>query len=232
MRRFIVFAGPKGSGKSTLIRQVLGLSVVPDEPDYYRVYELRGNVVVAELSGRKEAQSVLSYILSRWNIEHAILVLDASRPRTIDEYDSFSEPLRLSKMKCVVLNKVDACSRDLIKCVEKVANTLNATFFATSCLTGEGIDALSSWLGARVERPSETYVGRIVPSLKQPYTYNIKRDSDRLGLTDMDLKILRLVDGKKDVDEISRALGLLPFSVMIRLRRIEARGLVSLKIVV
>lgn len=53
-----------------------------------------------------------------------------------------------------------------------------------------------------------------------------------MSLTEVNLKIPKLVDRKKDMSEASRALGLPPFNAIIRLRRIKALELVSLRITV
>ncbi len=230
-RKFLVFTGPKGSGKTTLIRTLLGIEAKTDEPSYYHSYSIGDDVYVVEIAGKPEALRLVQTVASRWEIDTALLVLDASSTISPREAFEYVRPVRHARRFAVILNKAETVSPQTRKTAEVMAHELKAATFTVSCKTGEGLPELSSWLreSIPVEAPKRAG-GVIVPALLRPLE-EIARDAS-LGLTDDELKILSLVDGQRDVKEISRLLAQPPFLVLVKLRKLKAKGLVDLKLVI
>ena len=64
-REFIVFVGPKGSGKSSLMKALVpNLNVNFEEARYYRDYKVDDNLYFREVGGKMDAIDIVRLTLS------------------------------------------------------------------------------------------------------------------------------------------------------------------------
>jgi GTP-binding protein Era len=151
---FVTFVGRPNVGKSTLLNRILGtkVSIVSDKPQTTRT-QVRGvlnrpdaQVVFVDTPGIHKPRTTLGERLNATavgtigDVDVVCLVLDATAP--VGRGDEFVAG-RVPKDALVVLNKVDAASRDQVMQQLARAGELDLSeYFPVSARTGEGVDAL------------------------------------------------------------------------------------------
>jgi GTPase len=151
---FVSFVGRPNVGKSTLLNQILGtkVSIVSDKPQTTRT-QVRGvlnrpdaQVVFVDTPGIHKPRTTLGERLNATavdtigDVDVVCLVLDATAP--VGRGDGFVAS-RVPASALVVLNKVDAASRDQV--VEQLARAAEfdlSEYFPVSARTGDGVPAL------------------------------------------------------------------------------------------
>jgi GTPase len=151
---FVTFVGRPNVGKSTLLNRILGtkVSIVSDKPQTTRT-QVRGvlnrpgaQVVFVDTPGIHKPRTTLGERLNAsasdaiGGVDIVCLVIDATAP--IGRGDDFVAA-RVPKDALLVLNKVDAASRDQILAQLARAGEWDlAEYFPVSARTGDGVDAL------------------------------------------------------------------------------------------
>lgn len=216
--KLVVFTGPKGSGKSSLIKALFPeLSVRFDEPAYYRDYLASGGLAVREVASRAEALELVLTALARWRISVGVLVVDASKPIEGAVDPRFLMIIDRAERRCVVASKVDA-SETYVSEVRKLAQERGLELFAASPKTGAGIEDLKSWIitGQRREVPEAALAqARVAPPpllvdlipVPVRVTHMYQKAPDRSMLTDEEREVLELCDGVRGIWEIAAMTG-------------------------
>lgn len=247
MERYIliIFVGPKGAGKSSLIKSLYpDLDVAFEEPAYYRDYKVGERMYIREVAGRREAVEFLQPMKRLWRPEAGIIVIDGSKPDLPTVGRKLLSLVSGSRRMALVLNKRDMAPEETLRRAEKEARTIGAAFFSTSCVTGSGVNELKSWIESPMvsaglpRAPRRRIVPIPGPSLpergaKALTEFELRQVLRDEGLDDLDRRILALVDGSRTVSEISNMAGLSRYETMLRLKRLAVKGYIKeLKILV
>lgn len=210
--KLIVFTGPKGAGKSSLIKSLFPeLDVRFEEPSYYRDYMLTGGLAVREVAGRRDAIEVIMAAIAKWNINVGLLVVDSSRPLEGVAEPRFLAVIERAEKKALVANKVDEQGSQVAE-LEKFALEKGLEFFGVSTKTGLGIEELKKWIitGEKIVKTMPKPVPPPVP--KPPLPIDLvpvvaKKTPDKSRLTQEELEVLELCDGKRSISEIAMKTG-------------------------
>lgn len=214
--RVVVVTGPKGSGKSTLIKVLYPeLPVRFTEPYIYRVYEVQKGLKVVEVQDKEEALRVL-LAAPPWRISVGIMLVEAAQQ--VRANPLMVNLIATAQAKALVLSKADKASSESVLEARREAERLRLEFFSVSSVTGQGVEELRRWVetGERPEaappQPAAAPTARPppvqplilvdvvpVPSGKEP----------RAGeLSEEEIRFLRLCDGKKPLSEVASTLGI------------------------
>ena len=237
-REFIVFVGPKGSGKSSLMKALVpNLNVKFEEARYYRDYKVDDNLYFREVGGKMDAIDIVRLTFPRWNVKALVVVADSSRPDTVSEAYGIVTALGITGNIAFVLNKADLGAEEARQLAVEVSSRLRATLFEVSCKDGAGIGKLRSWLGLEEiavisERAAEARGGRIVPIPlpdipREEGELRKYLDEKKIKVDDTDITLLLLVDGEHTVDEIAETMSLKKFDTLVRLKRLASLGLIK-----
>ncbi|ABL78599.1 GTPase domain-containing protein [Thermofilum pendens] len=209
--KLVVFAGAKGSGKSSLIKALFPeLDVRFDEPSYYRDYPLSGGVVVREVAGRHESLDVVSTIAGRWRISVGVLVADASQP-----FQRALEPKALvvvenAERKCLVAAKADSPYGDTVARLKGFAGERGFEFFAASVKDPGSIEELRLWVleGRRPEVRKPEQPRAVAPPVPVDLVpVPAPKAPGKGALSEEELAVFELCDGKRGLAEIARITG-------------------------
>lgn len=166
---FVTLVGRPNAGKSTLLNRICGtkVAIVSDKPQTTRT-EVRGifnrpdaQVVFVDTPGIHKPVSALGERLNATavgsirDVDVACLVVDATAP--FGRGDRFVAD-KLPADAFVVINKIDLASRDDVMAQLATAGELDmAEYFPVSARTGEGVDALTDALVARLPEGPRYY---------------------------------------------------------------------------
>ncbi|GEM_PF-1331840 len=236
-RELIVFAGDKGVGKTTLIKALFPkVEVDYSEPSFFRDYEVGGGVYAREVRGDPSVIEVLTHSVKAWRIRTALLVFDLSNRSSVFNLGRWHSLIPTGVKTVLVGNKADLAERNISdEEVDTISRRIGARYFIVSAKTGKGVDELARELAIPVEKEAvRKVVGKEVGKKAQPPAPRVIR-KDYLpiphdfkpsldGLSDIEIKILELVDGSRKASEIAEILNLDAHSLLIFLKRLHAKG--------
>jgi len=235
-REITPFLGLKGSGKSSLISALFpDLEVNFEEPEYYRDYMVGEWHYIREVSGKDETIRLLLPATSKWRVERAVMVFDLSRK------ESFSWAMRTMPLLgwrfLLVGNKSDLPERMIsLSEASSLAEREGAKLFIVSALTGDGVEELKRALMGEIplEEVSVPPTPVPAPALRRDYLpIPLDHSPSTDGLSEIEIKLLGLIDGKKTAFELSQELGTEIRTIQIYLKRLQAKGKIKdLKLVV
>lgn len=230
MSKVLLVAGPKGSGKSTLIKALFPeLPVRFTEPPIYRVYEAGQGVKVVEVPGRADVVRLL-LAAPPWKVSVGLLLADGSQqPRADPEL----LPLVLAApQKALVLTKLDLASPEAIERARAEAQKVDLDFFTVSATTGQGVPELLQWImtGARPkppETPQPKVEERRAPVLLVDVVPVPSPRPPRAALSPEEEVVLKACDGRKSIAEIAMELGTSPAAVKGVVDKLFSKGFIK-----
>lgn len=230
MSKVLLVAGPKGSGKSTLIKALFPeLPVRFTEPPIYRVYEAGQGVKVVEVPGRADVVRLL-LAAPPWKVSVGLLLADGSQqPRADPEL----LPLVLAApQKALVLTKLDLASPEAIERARAEAQKVDLDFFTVSATTGQGVPELLQWImtGARPkppETPQPKVEERRAPVLLADVVPVPSPRPPRAALSPEEEVVLKACDGRKSITEIAMELGTSPAAVKGVVDKLFSKGFIK-----
>ena len=230
MSKVLLVAGPKGSGKSTLIKALFPeLPVRFTEPPIYRVYEAGQGVKVVEVPGRADVARLL-LAAPPWKVSVGLLLADGSQqPRADPEL----LPLVLAApQRALVLTKFDLASPETIERARAEAQKVDLSFFAVSATTGQGVPELLQWImtGARPkppEAPQPKVEERRAPVLLADVVPVPSPRPPRAALSPEEEVVLKACDGRKSIAEIAMELGTSPAAVKGVVDKLFSKGFIK-----
>jgi energy-coupling factor transporter ATP-binding protein EcfA2 len=228
--KVLLVAGPKGSGKSTLIKALFPeLPVRFTEPPIYRVYEASQGVKVVEVPGRADVARLL-LAAPPWKVSVGLLLADGSQqPRADPEL----LPLVLAApQKALVLTKLDLASPEAIERARAEAQKVDLDFFTVSATTGQGVPELLQWImtGARPkppEAPQPKVEERRAPVLLVDVVPVPSPRPPRAALSPEEEVVLKACDGRKSIAEIAMELGTSPAAVKGVVDKLFSKGFIK-----
>jgi energy-coupling factor transporter ATP-binding protein EcfA2 len=228
--KVLLVAGPKGSGKSTLIKALFPeLPVRFTEPPIYRVYEASQGVKVVEVPGRADVVRLL-LAAPPWKVSVGLLLADGSQqPRADPEL----LPLVLAApQKALVLTKLDLASPEAIERARAEAQKVDLDFFTVSATTGQGVPELLQWImtGARPkppETPQPKVEERRAPVLLVDVVPVPSPRPPRAALSPEEEVVLKACDGRKSIAEIAMELGTSPAAVKGVVDKLFSKGFIK-----
>uniref|UniRef100_A0A7C4BA53 Uncharacterized protein n=1 Tax=Thermofilum pendens TaxID=2269 RepID=A0A7C4BA53_THEPE len=227
MSKVLVVAGPKGSGKSTLIKALFPeLPVRFTEPPIYRVYEAGQGVRVVEVPGRADTVRLL-LAAPPWKISVGLLLVDSSQQ---PKADPGLLPLVLAApQKALVLTKLDLASPESIELARAEAQRLDLDFFAVSATTGQGVPQLLEWIttGAKPKLPPLREERRAPAPPVDVVPVPSPRPPARATLSPEEEAVLKACDGRKSITEIARELGASPAAVKSVVDKLFSKGFIK-----
>jgi len=235
-REITPFLGLKGSGKSSLISALFpDLEVNFEEPEYYRDYMVGEWHYIREVSGKEETIRLLLPATSKWRVERAVMVFDLSRKESFS-WAIGTMPL-LGWRFLLVGNKSDLPERMIsLSEASSLAEREGAKLFIVSALTGDGVEELKRALMGEIplEEVSVPPTPVPAPALRRDYLpIPLDHSPSTDGLSEIEIKLLGLIDGKKTAFELSQELGTEIRTIQIYLKRLQAKGKIKdLKLVV
>ncbi|MEM4411372.1 MAG: hypothetical protein QXO66_00825 [Thermofilum sp.] len=215
-QKVIVVAGPKGAGKSTLIKALFPeLPVRFAEPFLYRVYETSKGCRIVEVQAKDEALRVL-LAAPPWRISVGIALVDATQQVAVNPLvvSLFAE----APAKALVLNKADQAPPERVREAQREAERLGMEFFALSAASGQGVEELRAWIQTG-ERPRAAPPAPAPaplappPSRTAPFPVDLVpvpsgKEPRKGELSEEELRFLRACDGERSLSELASALGL------------------------
>lgn len=230
MSKVLLVAGPKGSGKSTLIKALFPeLPVRFTEPPIYRVYEAGQGVKVVEVPGRADVVRLL-LAAPPWKVSVGLLLADGSQqPRADPEL----LPLVLAApQKALVLTKLDLASPEAIERARAEAQKVDLDFFTVSATTGQGVPELLQWImtGARPkppETPQPKVEERRAPVLLADVVPVPSPRPPRAALSPEEEMVLKACNGRKSITEIAMELGTSPAAVKGVVDKLFSKGFIK-----
>lgn len=222
-RKVILIAGPKGSGKSTLIKALFPeLPVRFTEPFLYRVCKISEDFCVVEVQAKDEALRVL-LAAPPWRISVGIMLVDAAQWAPVNQL--MLKLVALAPARALVLNKADQATSDMVREVQREAERLGMEFFLVSAVTGQGLEELRKWIETgerpRAELPAPTTPPPLPatapafppPPQRAPVPVDVipvpgRREPKEGELSEEELVFLRMCDGRRSLSEIASLLGL------------------------
>jgi DNA-binding CsgD family transcriptional regulator len=226
-REITPFLGLKGSGKSSLIAALFpDLEVNFKEPEYYRDYMISEWHYIREVSGKEETVRLLLPATSKWRVEKAVVVFDLSRRESLSW--AMGTMSLLEWRFLLVGNKSDLPEREIsLSEASSLAERRGARLFIVSALTGDGVEGLKRALIGEIP-PEEVRVPPTpvpAPALRRDYLpIPLEHSPSTDGLSDVELRLLELIDGKRTALELSKELGVELRVVQIYLKRLHAKG--------
>jgi energy-coupling factor transporter ATP-binding protein EcfA2 len=228
--KVLLVAGPKGSGKSTLIKALFPeLPVRFTEPPIYRVYEAGQGVKVVEVPGRADVVRLL-LAAPPWKVSVGLLLADGSQqPRADPEL----LPLVLAApQKALVLTKLDLASPEAIERARAEAQKVDLDFFTVSATTGQGVPELLQWImtGARPkppETPQPKVEERRAPVLLADVVPVPSPRPPRAALSPEEEMVLKACNGRKSITEIAMELGTSPAAVKGVVDKLFSKGFIK-----
>jgi len=238
--KVLLVAGPKGSGKSTLIKALFPeLPVRFTEPAIYRVYEAGQGVKVVEVPGRADVVRLL-LAAPPWKVSVGLLLADGSQqPRADPEL----LPLVLAApQRALVLTKLDLASPEAIERARAEAQKVDLDFFTVSATTGQGVPELLQWImtGARpkpLEAPQPEAEERkaLQPKVEERRAPVLLADvvpvpsprPPRAALSPEEEVVLKACDGRKSIAEIAMELGTSPAAVKGVVDKLFSKGFIK-----
>jgi hypothetical protein len=149
--------------------------------------------------------------IAKWNINVGLLVVDSSRPLEGVAEPRFLAVIERAEKKALVANKVDEQGSQVAE-LGKFALEKGLEFFGVSTKTGVGIEELKKWIttGEKIVKTMPTPVPPPVP--KPPLPIDLvpvvaKKTPDKSRLTQEELEVLELCDGKRSISEIAMKTG-------------------------
>jgi len=248
-REIVPFFGMKGSGKSSLIAALFpGLQVDYKEPEYYKDYMVENRLYIREMSGKDETIRILLPAMSKWRVGRAIAVFDFSKKESLFWIDRIMPLVNWNFL--LIGNKSDISEKEVsLEEASSLAESRGTKLFIVSTLTGEGIEELKRELlgEAPVESvtpfeevtapkedstPQQITVPTLVPRKDYlPIPFKIPPDTE--GLSEIEIQLFELIDGKRTAFELAEELGLDLRTVQIYLKKFHAEGRIKdLKLVV
>jgi len=235
-REIIVFMGAKDVGKTTLINALFpSIAVDFKEPRFFRDYKLEEARYVREVCGSEDVLEILAYSISTWSIFAVMLVFDVTRKSTLYSLEKWHMLVPGGVKVFLVGNKIDLPDREVLEDdIAELADKLGVKYYLVSAATGEGIDALKrDLLGEKVPVVEKTVKEEVAKEIAPVKASTMKKEylpiplettPSRAGLTELEIKILDLIDGRRSASDIARELGLTVHSVMVFLKRLHAKG--------
>ncbi len=142
-REKALLIGDPGVGKTTLARRLARLEDLnPDMTRGVEFYVVRG-YLIWDLSGQEKFFRPLEELALRGDYL-ALIVVDSSRPSTLQNVKKRWAPKVESAAKALVVNKIDLAPPPPE--AEEVAREIGACYFTCSAKTGEGVEPILDWL--------------------------------------------------------------------------------------
>ncbi|RLE66775.1 MAG: hypothetical protein DRJ38_00900 [Thermoprotei archaeon] len=232
-RKFIIFVGDKGVGKSSLIETLFpGVKVDYSEPRFFRDYKIREDLYVREIRGDPSIVDVLVHGIKMWKIEKALLIFDLSNPDTISNMNKWYSLIPFGVKILLIGNKSDLERRISDEDLNDLSRSLNTKILIVSAKTGNGLIELMEELKVREEAK------KVKEEVKKEATKRVEEKAMHIdylpipldskpsleGLSDIEVKILELVNGSKWASELAKELNLDPYTLLIFLKRLHAKG--------
>ena len=160
---FVTLVGRPNVGKSSLVNAMCGrkVTIVSDKPQTTRrqirgiVTRPEGQIVFVDTPGLHKPVTALgervntAALDSLSDVDVVCLVVDATQP--VGSGDSWVASRLDASKAVVVLNKIDAVSRDVVVAqLAKLASLDAESYFPVSAQTGEGVEALVEHLMSRL----------------------------------------------------------------------------------
>ena len=227
-RKLIIFVGDKGVGKSSLIKALFPeVEVDYSEPRFFRDYEVGENLYAREVRGEPEIVDILVHSAKMWGIEKALLIFDLSNSDTLSNMNKWYSLIPPGVDILLIGNKSDLERRISEEELNILSRSFNTEILIVSAKTGEGLRGLAEKLAVPFKREiRKEIVERVEKKTVHmdylPLPLDVRPSLD--GLSDIEIKILKLVDGTKGAREIAEILNLEPYMLLVFLKRLHAKG--------
>lgn len=227
-RKLIIFVGDKGVGKSSLIKALFPeVEVDYSEPHFFRDYEVGEDLYAREVRGEPEIVDILVHSAKMWGIEKALLIFDLSNSDTLSNMDKWYSLIPPGVDILLIGNKSDLERRISEEELNILSRSFNTEILIVSAKTGEGLRGLAEKLAVPFKREiRKEIVERVEKKTVHmdylPIPLDVRPSLD--GLSDIEIKILKLVDGTKGAREIAEILNLEPHMLLVFLKRLHAKG--------
>ncbi len=227
-RKLFVFVGDKGVGKSSLIKALFPeVEVDYSEPRFFRDYKVEENLYAREIRGEPEIVDVLVHSAKMWRIEKAFLIFDLSNPDTLSNVNKWYSLIPPGVDILLIGNKSDLERKVSEEELNILSRSFNTEILVVSAKTGDGIKELTEKLAIPVKREvREEAVKRVEEEAIHidylPIPLDVRPSLE--GLSEIEIEILKLVDGAKGAREIAKILNLEPHTLLIFLKRLHAKG--------